>query len=89
MRYRSNVLLTLCLGAFHLVRTHLGRGGGGGGGVSLLYISIVYYMQKGGGWVQIEKVCKIAYVLNERPPKRIEMTMAKISGDLRSDLNLI
>ena len=29
-------------------------------GSSLLYISIVYYMQKGGGWVQI--ACKIAYV---------------------------
>ena len=34
-------------------------------GSSLLYISIAYYMQKGGGWVQI--ACKIAYVLNERP----------------------
>ena len=34
---------------------------------SLLYISIAYYfMQKGGGWVQI--ACKIAYVLNGRPP---------------------
>ena len=32
---------------------------------SLLYISIAYYMQKGGGWVQI--ACKIAYVLNGRP----------------------
>ena len=44
-------------GAFYLVRTHLG----GGGGSSLLYMSIAYYMQKGGGWVQI--ACKIAYVL--------------------------
>ena len=34
-------------------------------GSSLLYISIAYYMQKGGGWVQI--ACKIAYVLNGRP----------------------
>ena len=34
-------------------------------GSSLLYISIAYYMQKGGGWVQI--TCKIAYVLNGRP----------------------
>ena len=50
------------LGAFHLVRTHLG----GEGGSNLLYISIAYYMQKGGGWVQI--ACKIAYVLNGRPP---------------------
>ena len=33
-------------------------------GSSLLYISIVYYMRKGGGWVQI--ACKIAYVLNGR-----------------------
>ena len=48
-------------GAFHLVRTHLG----GWVGSSLLYISIVYYMQKVGGWVQI--ACKIAYVLNGRP----------------------
>ena len=38
---------------------------GGGGVSSLLYISIAYYMQKGGGWVQI--ACKIAYVLNGRP----------------------
>ena len=29
---------------------------------SLLYISIAYYMQKGGGWVQI--ACEIAYLLN-------------------------
>ena len=34
-------------------------------GSSLLYISIAFYMQKGGGWVQI--ACKIAYVLNGRP----------------------
>ena len=34
-------------------------------GSSLLYISIAYYMQKGGGWVQI--ACKIAYILNGRP----------------------
>ena len=34
-------------------------------GSSLLYISIAYYMQKGGGWVQI--ACKIVYVLNGRP----------------------
>ena len=40
--------------------THLG----GGGLSSLLYISIAYYMQKGGGWVQI--TCKIAYILNGR-----------------------
>ena len=34
-------------------------------GLSPLYISIAYYMQKGGGWVQI--ACKIAYVLNGSP----------------------
>ena len=34
-------------------------------GLSLLYISIEYYMQKGGWWVQI--ACKIAYILNGRP----------------------
>ena len=33
-------------------------------GSILLYISIAYYMQKGGGWVQI--ACKIVYVLNGR-----------------------
>ena len=38
---------------------------GGWVGSSLLYISIAYYMQKGGGWVQI--ACKIVYVLNGRP----------------------
>ena len=37
----------------------------GGGGSNLPYISIAYYMQKGGGWVQI--ACKSAYVLNGRP----------------------
>ena len=36
-------------------------------GSSHLYISIAYYMQKGGGWVQI--ACKIGYVLNGRPQK--------------------
>ena len=36
-------------------------------GSSLLYISIAYYMQKEGGWVQI--ACKIAHVLNGRPLK--------------------
>ena len=40
-------------------------GGEGGGVSSLLYISIAYYMQKGGEGVQI--ACKIAYVLNGRP----------------------
>ena len=39
--------------------------GGWVGGASLLYISIAYYMQKGGGLVQI--ACKIVYVLNGRP----------------------
>ena len=34
-------------------------------GSRILYISIAYYMQKGGGWVQI--ACTIAYVLNRRP----------------------
>ena len=34
-------------------------------GSSLLYTSIAYYMQNGGGWVQI--ACKNAYVLNGRP----------------------
>ena len=39
---------------------------GEGGGQSLLYISIAYYMQKGGEGVQI--ACKNAYVINGRPP---------------------
>ena len=38
-------------------------------GSSLLFISIAYYMQKGGGWVQI--ACKIAYILNGRPHKPV------------------
>ena len=38
----------------------------GRGVSSLPYISIAYYMQKGGEGVQI--ACKIAYVLNGRPP---------------------
>ena len=36
-----------------------------GGGSSLLYITIAYYMQKGGEGVQI--ACKDAYVINGRP----------------------
>ena len=36
-----------------------------GGGSSLLYISIAYYMQKGGEGVQ--KSCKNAYVISGRP----------------------
>ena len=38
---------------------------GRGEGSSLLYIFIAYYMQKGGGGVQI--ACKIAYILNGYP----------------------
>ena len=38
---------------------------GGGVNPGLLYISVAYYMQKKGGWVQI--ACKIAYALNGRP----------------------
>ena len=45
--------------------TYAPRGGGGGGGQSLLYISIAYYMQKGGEGVQI--ACKNSYVINGRP----------------------
>ena len=47
--------------AFHLLRTHLGEEGGG---ASLLFNSIVYYMQKGGG---VQKACKNLYVINGRP----------------------
>ena len=49
--------------SFHLVGTHLGMEGGGGS--SLLYLSIAYFMQKGGGWVQT--ACKIVYILNGSP----------------------
>ena len=38
---------------------------GRGGGSNLLYISIAYYMQKGGEGVQM--ACQIAYVINGRP----------------------
>ena len=44
------------IGACHLVRMHLGGFGGWVGSI-LQYISIAYYMQKVGRWVQI--ACKI------------------------------
>ena len=67
--YFSTAYIFPCanIGAFHLVRTH--QGGGGWVGSSLLYISIAYYMQKGGEGVQI--ACKIAYILNGRPHSAI------------------
>ena len=39
----------------------------GSGRLSILYISIAYYMQKGGEGVQI--ACKNAHVINGRPLK--------------------
>ena len=49
----------LAYGAFHCAPRE-------GGGLSLLYISIAYYMHKGGGeGVQI--ACQNAYVINGRP----------------------
>ena len=50
--------------SINYVRT---KGEGGGG---ILYISIAYYMQKGGEGVQI--ACKIAYVINGRPPTTVD-----------------
>ena len=47
--------------SINYVRTY-----GEGEGSSLLYMSIAYYMQKGGEGVPI--ACKFAYVLNGRPP---------------------
>ena len=50
LKWGTSKLNPLCngpIGAFHLVRTHLG-GVGGGGMSSSLYISIAYYMLKGG-----------------------------------------
>ena len=44
-------------------------------GSSPVYVYIAYYMQKGGGWVQI--ACIIAYVLNGRP-------LRKCLADLKS-----
>ena len=35
------------------------------GGVEFSILSIAYYMQKEGGWVQL--ACKIAHILNGRP----------------------
>ena len=52
----------------------------GGGGSGLLYISIAYYMQKGGGWVQI--ACNIAYVLNGRPLSDGAVVMLFYVGNL-------
>ena len=50
--------------------------GGGGVGSSLLYISIAYYMQKGGEGVQI--ACNIMYVLNGRPLSASDIGSKKI-----------
>ena len=41
-----------------------------GGGSSLRYISIVYYMQKRVCGEGVQIACKIAYVLNRRPPSK-------------------
>ena len=57
----QNIEISSHLGAFYLVRTHLG---GEGGVKSHIYISIAYYMQTKREGVQIS--CKIAYVLNGR-----------------------
>ena len=48
-------------------------------GSSLLYISIAYYMQKRGGWVQI--ACKIAYILNGRSPIENLVRILLMLGD--------
>ena len=48
----------------------MGRERGRERGSSLLHVSFAHYMQKGGEGVQI--ACKIAYVLNGRPPKRLD-----------------
>ena len=74
MRWDWHLFLALLKGTFHVVRTHLGGGGG-----SLLYISIVHYMQKGGGWVQI--ACATAYVLNEKPHTNIEVGLKNNLAD--------
>ena len=52
----------LHLGAFHLVRTHLG---GVGGVKPPIHFHCVLHAKGGGG---VQKACKIAYVLNGRPP---------------------
>ena len=39
----------------------------GGGGASLLYISVAYYMQMGGGVEGVQRACINAYVINGRP----------------------
>ena len=49
---------------------------------SLLYISIAYYMQKGGEGVQ--KACKIAYVINGRPLTTLLTGLVKIPFNSRS-----
>ena len=73
-------VLLFMLGAFHLVRTHLW---GGGGVESLIYISIAYHMQKGGEGVQI--ACKIAYVLNGRPPSCLQFLVVKFRVGLMGE----
>ena len=54
---------------------------GGRGGQSLLYISIVYYMRKGGEGVHI--ACKNAYVINGRPLKLTVISFTGYSGTLQ------
>ena len=49
-------------------------------GLSLLYISIAYYMQKGGGWVQL--ACKIAYILNGRAHTSIQNMTIQCTLDI-------
>ena len=46
---------TFYIGAFHYLHTHLGEGGGVS---NLIYISIAYYMQKGGRGGGVQKACK-------------------------------
>ena len=46
-------------------------------GSSLLYISIAYNMQKGGGWVQI--AYKNTYVLNGRPLVKLGVPSPRIT----------
>ena len=58
-----------------------------GGGSSLLYISIAYFMQKGGGWVQI--ACKIAYVLNRRPPSYTTSSRSRDQKEIFCQLHIL
>ena len=64
-RVRPVPPVVICSGTFHLVRTHLG---GVGGFKPPIHFHCVLHAKKGG---EVQKECKIAYVLNGSPLSKI------------------